>query len=56
MNGVVECPRRGEPLTTSTGILAGGVTRPDVGAILTCRGCGAQWTRDHDHLARYRWS
>jgi transcription elongation factor Elf1 len=52
-----ECPRCGEPLTTSTGTLAGGVTRADVGAILTCRDCGAQWVRDSDGgLAPYRWT
>jgi hypothetical protein len=52
-----DCPRCGEPLTTPTGILAGGVTRPDSGAILVCRDCGAQRARDRDgELAPYRWS
>jgi hypothetical protein len=51
----VECPRCGEPLTTSTGTLAGGVTRADVGAILDFRNCGAQSVRDGDGgLAPYR--
>jgi hypothetical protein len=52
-----ECPNCGEVLTVRTGRLEGGVTRADVGAILTCRDCGQQWQPDADgRLRAYRWA
>jgi hypothetical protein len=49
-----DCPSWGEVLTVQTGRLEGGVTRVDVGAIQTCRDCGAEWERDASGNRPYR--